>query len=466
PAYLLYTSGSTGRPKAVRQCHGHVLGLVGSWSRQLGIGAEDRLAMFSGYGYDAAVQDLFGALLHGASLHLLDLRGGQSAPELVDRIAIERLTLLHFTPTVYRYLFGGRVTCDQGEEHCSERPYMDVRAGVSMAAEVTAGMPTPAPMLPDVRLVVLGGEEARRSDLDLFKLRFPRGARFVNGLGLSECTTVLQYFADHATRVLGDRLPVGHPVPGVEIRLAEGGWQGALEIASPWLAEGCGPWYRSGDRLRLLPDGQWQHAGREDRQLKLRGMRIEPAEVEAAVREEPGIAEVVVRMAEVAGEGMLVAYVVIAGSLDEAALRSRLRSRLPEYLVPGAFVQLEKLPRRANGKLDEGALPLPGPAAAGTGVPPRSEIERRLAALWGGVLGREGIGIHDDFFALGGHSLLATRLIARVRDAFGLEVPLVALFESPTIAGLAAAIENTAQAASVPAAAAPPPIRRLPRERP
>ncbi|MBW7931936.1 MAG: AMP-binding protein [Gammaproteobacteria bacterium] len=301
-----------------------------------------------------------------------------------------------------------------------------------------------------VRLVVLGGEEARRSDLDLFKLRFPRGARFVNGLGLSECTTVLQYFADHDTRVLGDRLPVGHPVPGVEIRLAEGDWQGALEIASPWLAEGCGPWYRSGDRLRLLPDGQWQHAGREDRQLKLRGMRIEPAEVEAVVREEPGIAEVVVRLAEVAGEGVLVAYVVAGGSLDEAALRSRLRSQLPEYLVPGAFVQLEQLPRRANGKLDEGALPVPGPAAAGT-VPPRSEIERRLVALWGGVLGRGEIGIHDDFFALGGHSLLATRLIARVRDAFGLEVPLVALFESPTIAGLAAAIENTAQRPQDPA---------------
>ncbi|MCL4777493.1 MAG: amino acid adenylation domain-containing protein [Gammaproteobacteria bacterium] len=422
-AYLLFTSGSTGEPRAVSQSHAHVLGLVGSWSAQLGIGAQDRLGLFSGYGYDAAVQDLFGALLNGATLHPLDLRGGLSAPELVDRIARERLTLLHFTPTVYRYLFGGRMSCDQ-----------------NLAA---------------VRLVVLGGEEARRSDLELFRLRFRRGTRFVNGLGLTECSTVLQYFADHDTRVLGERLPVGRPVPGVSLRLAEGGWQGAVQIDSPWLAPGHGPWYRSGDRLRRLPDGQWLHVGREDRQLKLRGQRIDPAEVEAVLLADPLVREAAVLLVEVQGEALLAAYVV-ADDFDAAATRARLRRQLPEFMVPGLFFPLAELPRKANGKLDAAGLPVAGrPAVAA--VAARSDIERQLLELWCAVLGRDGIGIEDDFFALGGHSLLATRLIARVRDAFALELPLLALFEAPTIAGMAQRLAAMAPATTLP------PIRRLPR---
>ncbi|MFO1356633.1 MAG: non-ribosomal peptide synthetase [Gammaproteobacteria bacterium] len=425
PAYILHTSGTTGTPKAICQSQRNVLGLIGSWSTQLGIGPEDRLGLFSGYGYDAAVQDIFGALLNGASLHLLDLRGGSSAPELVDRIADERLTLLHFTPTVYRYLFGGRVTCGQ-----------DLSA---------------------VRLVVLGGEEARRSDLDLFRLRFARGARLVNGLGLTECTTVLQYFADHDTRVLGEQLPVGRPVPGVQVRIVGDGWQGEMEIDSPWLAAGCGLRYRSGDRLRRLPDGQWQHAGRTDRQLKLRGIRIEPAEVEAALTACEGIGEAAVLLREVEGEAQLVAYVVAREGFDEAATRRQLRGRLPEYMVPTAFVVVAGLPRKANGKLDEAGLPPPARRQLAVAVPARTEIERLLLALWSGVLGREGIGIDDDFFALGGHSLLATRLIARVRDAFALELPLLALFEAPTVAGMAERL------AALEPAGVLPPIRRLPR---
>ncbi|MCL4777494.1 MAG: amino acid adenylation domain-containing protein [Gammaproteobacteria bacterium] len=412
PAYLLFTSGTTGRPQPVEQAQGNVLGLVGTWASQLGITPDDRLALFSGYGYDAAVQDLFGALLNGAAVHCLDLRGSLSAPELVDRVAEQGVTILHCTPTVYRWLFGGRVTCDQD--------------------------------LSRVRLVVLGGEEARRSDLDLFKLRFRRGARFVNGLGLTECTTVLQYFADHDTRVLGEKLPVGLPVPGVEVRVIDDGWQGEVEIASPWLAHGCGPRYRSGDRLRRLPDGQWQFAGRTDRQLKLRGIRVEPGEVEAALAQDTSIREAAVIATELDGEELLAAYVVPAAAFDEAATRRWLRKRLPEYMVPGLFIPLAELPRRANGKLDAAALPAPGRPAVAAAVPARNEIERRLLELWAGVLGRADFGVHDDFFALGGHSLLATRLIARVRDAFALELPLLALFEAPTIAGMAQALERTA----------------------
>ena len=450
PAYRLFTSGTTGFPKAVEQTHHGVLGHVGAWSRQLGIGPADRLALFAGYGTDAAVQDLFGALLNGASVHPLDLRGGASGPELVDRVAAEGITLLHFTPTVYRHLFGGRVTCDQD--------------------------------LSRVRLVVLGGEEARRSDFELFRLRFQRGARFVNGLGLTESTTALQWFADHDSRVLGDRLPVGVPVPGTDAAVVDeaslsSAWQGELVLASGWLgripgATAAPARHRSGDRLRLLPDGQWLHAGRGDRQVKLRGVRIEPGEIEVALRGVAGVGDAHVALS--AGddaEPALVAWVAAGAGTAEVDLRRALRSRLPENLIPARFVVLPELPRRPGGKLDAQALdeswqslhraPVAVATAGKEAVPADQDTLGRLTAIWAGVLGRETIGPHEDFFASGGHSLLATRLIARVRDAFAVELPLLSLFEAPTVSGMAAAIGRARQYA-VPAEL--PALRRLSRQ--
>jgi amino acid adenylation domain-containing protein len=440
-AYVLYTSGTTGKPKGVLQSQGHVLAHIRTWTQQLGLATEDRLSLFSGYGFDAAVQDLFGALLNGATLQALDLRGGEEPTGIVDRIAEGQLTVLHATPTVYRHLFGGRVTCQQN--------------------------------LTAVRLVVLGGEAARRSDLDLFKVRFARGARFVNGLGLTECTMGLQWWADHDTRVLGQVLPVGEAVGEIQARISpEGAWQGELVLEGEALALGYlndsaltgqrfttrpqgQRQYASGDRVRRLPDGSLLHLGRSDRQVKVRGIRIEPAEIEAVLSAQPGLRQcLVITREDSPGELRLVGYVAGAG-LDAAALRAALRTRLPEYAVP-ELVILDALPRLANGKLDLRALPDPQQPSPEVPVPARTEIEACLAPLWCGVLQREAIGIHDDFFALGGHSLLATRLIARVRDAFGLEVPLLALFESPTIAGMAEAVERTAARAE----GATPALRR------
>jgi amino acid adenylation domain-containing protein len=428
-AYILYTSGSTGRPKGVLQRQSHVLAHIRTWTQQLHLTAEDRISLFSGYGFDAAVQDIFGAVLNGATLYPLDLRGGEAPSRLVDRIADHQLTVLHATPTVYRHLFGGRVTCRQD--------------------------------LTRVRLVVLGGEPARRSDLELFKVRFARGARFVNGLGLTECTMGLQWWADHDTRVLGQVLPVGTAVGEIHARISpEGAWQGELILEGAALALGYlndealsaerfsatargQRRYATGDVVRKLPDGQLLHLGRADRQVKVRGMRIEPAEIEAVLAAQPGLSEcVVVPREDSPGEIRLLGYVAGAG-LDATVLRTALRQQLPEYAVP-ELVMLDGLPRRANGKVDLQALPEPQQPSAAVPVPARTEIETRLAELWCGVLQRESIGIHDDFFALGGHSLLATRLIARVRDAFCLEVPLLALFENPTIGGMAEALERTA----------------------
>jgi acyl carrier protein len=196
--------------------------------------------------------------------------------------------------------------------------------------------------------------------------------------------------------------------------------------------------------------------------VKLRGIRVEPAEIETVVRELTA-KDCVVSAREHDEATQLVAYLVSDTAIDTAALRENLRLRLPEYLIPSAFVTLSVLPRLPNGKVDEKALPAPDTRPASVTVPPRTEIERRLAGLWAGVLKREAVGIHDDFFALGGHSLLATRLIARVRDAFGLEVPLVALFENPTVAGLAGAVERTASLAPDPAM---PALRRRARPAP
>ena len=414
PAYWLTTSGTTGKPQLLRQTHRGLLGHVGSWSRRLGIDDRDRLALFAGYGTDAAVQDIFGALVHGASLQTVDLRGNASPATLAAAVADGGVTLLHFTPTVFRHVF-------------------------------TAASGT---VFPDVRLVVLGGEPARRADFELYRQRFTRAARLVNGLGLTESTTALQWFADHDTRVLGDELPVGEGVPGTVVHVD--GWRGELVLESDWLA---GPAraagvLRTGDWLRRLPDGQWLHAGRGDRQLKLRGIRVEPGEIEAALCDIDGVVDAHVALRAPAGAGpQLVAWV--AGEVtDGAALRSRLRERLPEYLVPAQFVTFAALPLRVGGKLDVAALDAAWLAAAIAVLPQPAESATvaRLAALWAEVLGRSAVDAHDDFFASGGHSLLATRLIARVREAFGVELPLATIFAAPTPARFAAALTRGADA--------------------
>jgi acyl carrier protein len=183
-----------------------------------------------------------------------------------------------------------------------------------------------------------------------------------------------------------------------------------------------------------------EYLGRLDFQVKIRGLRIEPGEIEAALRRHPGVADCAVIVREDApGDARLVAYT--AGAADAEVLRAHLRASLPEYMVPAAFVALDRLPLTPNGKLDRRALPAPEYAAAEAYTAPRTPTEERLAAIWAEVLRMERVGVHDSFFALGGHSLLATRAVSRVRDAFGVELPLRAVFETPTVAGVAPRVE-------------------------
>ncbi|HEX2094169.1 MAG TPA: phosphopantetheine-binding protein, partial [Longimicrobiaceae bacterium] len=212
--------------------------------------------------------------------------------------------------------------------------------------------------------------------------------------------------------------------------------------------------YRVMDRVRWTGEGELEYGGRVDLQVKVRGYRIEPGEVEAALGEHAGVREaVVVAREDMPGERRLVAYVVAAPgeALPSAAeLRARLRERVPEYMVPSAFVVLEALPLTPSGKLDRRALPAPGRGDAGRAyLAPRTTAEELLAAVYAEVLRVERVGADDDFFALGGHSLLATRVVSRVRHAFGVDLPLRALFEAPTVAGLAARVEALHPAAEL-----------------
>ena len=432
PLFVLYTSGTTGTPKRVAQTQRNVLHYVRSWAANLGLSAADRLSLVSTYGYDAAVQDIHGALLSGAAVYPLDIRR-LDRETLLDRIADSGLTVLHATPTVYRYLFGSHVACRQD--------------------------------LSRVRLIVLGGEAARRADFELFKARFRRGAQFVNGYGLTEATAVLQSFSGHDTQPCGNVLSLGWPVGDQRVLLldADGrpaGVSGELVIESRYVPGGR---LHTGDLARWLPDGSLAFLGRRDDQLKLAGIRIEPGEIEAALRSHPALdAVAVVLHTDAASEPMLVAYFSLRAHAvppTPAELRAHLRPLLPDALQPARHVPLDALPQLPNGKIDRRALasrPLPRPVSAGAGSAAAAEghIEILLTELWQALLKRDDVGPEADFFALGGHSLLATRLIARLRDRLGVELPLIAVFETPTIRALARVLAHlTERSAEGPAPA-------------
>jgi len=437
PAYILYTSGTTGAPKGVLQTHGGVMQNIAAYTHGLQLCADDRLSWLSGYGYDAAVQDIFGALLNGAAVCPLAAREAGGS-DLVAALVTAKVTVLHATPTLYRHLFGAELNCTHD--------------------------------LSRIRRVVLGGEQARRADFELFKARFTRGTVFVNGYGLTESTLGLQFAADHDARLPGQLVPVGRAAAGVEVELldaggkpswigeitltgagvAQGYWRQAELIRQPFSTIGAVRRFRTGDIGRRLPDGQIAWVGRMDEQVKVRGYRVEPGEIEAVLAELAEVTEcVVVADNEVPGETRLVAYVV-TGDVSMADLRTHLSDRLPVYMLPQAFEVLDVLPRLPNGKVDRGQLPQPGWGrdVAQALVPARTELEGVLTAIWQDVLGLDTVGVHDDFFALGGHSLLATRLVSRIRDRLELEVPLFSVFEYPTVAGLAEAMEHEARSSS------------------
>ena len=444
-AYLLYTSGSTGEPKAITQSHRNVLHHIRSYTNSLHICAEDRLLLVASLGVDAAVQDIFAALLNGATLCPYDIRGNELSA-LADWMANEEISIYHSTPSLYRYFVAA----------LSERPWT----------------------FPKLRLIVMGGEKVVPSDIELYKKHFEPGCIFVNGFGLSESTVTLQCLFDTHYENAGSSIPIGNPVEDTDVLLLNaqgdaGQVCGEIAIRSAYLAQGY--WrlpeltaaaflpdpqtperriYRTGDLGRLLPNGMIEFLGRRDFQVKIRGYRVECGEIEVALSKHPEVSgAAVVPRQNAMGEQDLIAYIVPRPdtSISSRQLRDFATTILPSYMVPQAILILEKMPLTSSGKINRKALPVPEDAlghGAHTYVAPGTSLDRTLAEIWIELLKLEKVGIYDDFFESGGHSLLATRLVSQIRRAFNVEIPLRAVFESPTIAAMSELIENIKWAAS------------------
>ncbi|GGS45860.1 peptide synthetase [Planobispora rosea] len=429
PAYILFTSGSTGRPKGVVQTHRGALFQVRTHTNNLRIRPADRISVVSSFSYDMAVTDGFSALLNGAAVVPVDLRL-HGLGRLREALVAGQVTIYHSTPTVYRYLLD---SLSEGE------------------------------VLSSVRVVVLGGEEVVRHDLDRFRRHFPASAVFVNGYGATEISFVAQ---NHLTAAeMGDEpvVPVGRPLDGVEIELrpnpAEGETglgpdqaEGEIVIRSPYLADYLGAaerdrarfgvdpdgmrFYRTGDLGRWLPDGRLAYLGRLDRQVKIRGHRVELGEIEAVLATLVPRAAVVTR--EVRGEQQIVAYVLGDGT---SGLRERLAEVLPDFMVPAEIVAVGALPLTPTGKIDTAALPdpRPGPAPAPTvSLPtPEAGLAAEIAAVWGAVLGVREVDWERSFFDQGGHSLLMAKVQQRLEGVLDRRIPLTALYAHPTVASLA-----------------------------
>jgi amino acid adenylation domain-containing protein len=436
-AYILYTSGSTGRPKGVVQNHRNVLHFIRAYTNGLHIRADDRLSLLASYSFDAAVMDIFGALLNGATLCIWNLKA-QGVAGLAEWLAKEKITILHAVPTVFR-AFAGTLNARQG--------------------------------FPRVRLVVLGGEEAHRTDVELYREHFPGDCLFVNGLGPTESTVALQYFLDRRTEIHRSTVPVGYPVDETEILLLDAGGRrtelcGEIGIRSPHVA--LGYWgkpevtqaaflpdpdggtrriYRTGDLGRLLPDGAIQFLGRKDHQVKIRGHRIELGEIEETLLKHPSLREAVVVLREdTLGDRRLLAYLVRdpRQTARITEIRTFLREKLPDFMIPSSFVWLDSFPLTPNGKIDRTALPSPGheqPLQERTAITPRNALESKLVRIWERVLDMRPVGVTDNFFDLGGHSLLAVHLFTEIEKATGKTVPLSTIFQAQTVEGMAARLE-------------------------
>jgi amino acid adenylation domain-containing protein len=444
-ACVIYTSGSTGTPKGVAVPHRAIVRLVRG-NDYAPLGEDDRVAQLSNASFDAATWELWGALTAGAALVLVPREIVFEPSALAVLLRDRRITALILTTALFNQVARQAPGAFRGVRH-----------------------------------LLFGGEQV---DPAAVRAVLEGGApeRLLHLYGPTENTTYSTWHRVEHVEERAHTVPIGRPVAqstayvlGAGHRPVPPGFWGELYVGGdgvargylgrpaltaerfvpdPFSAEPGARLYRTGDRVRWSAEGALEFGGRFDQQVKVRGFRIEPGEIEAALLGHPQVSEAAVVTREDGGERRLVAYLV--GEVPTAELRTYLRERLPEYMLPAAFVALDELPLTPNGKLDRARLPAPE-AEESAFVAPRTPTEEAVAAAWAEVLGRERVGVHDNFFEIGGHSLLATQVVTRLRRALDRDVPLRALFEAPTVAGLAAAAD------ALPAADAGPTLVRLPR---
>jgi amino acid adenylation domain-containing protein len=458
-AYLIYTSGSTGTPKAAQLMHGglsnHVLWMIDA----LDLTAGDRVLQKTSSSFDASLWEFFSPLCCGATLVIAGPDVHQDMRRLAETIRDEDISVVQFVPSELRVLLGemDRIAC------------------------------------PGLRYVLSGGEAMDRALAVSFRQALP-GVRLGNFYGPTEATV------DSAWYEVGEPLPeraivpIGRPIANVQLYVLDAQMQPQpVNVAGELYVGGLGvgrgyhrrpelsaerfvpnpfrpgeTMYRTGDSARWLSDGVVEFIERQDDQVKLRGFRIELGEIESALAACDEVQVCAVLLREVAaGRKELVAYVVPKGPADPRSLRAALKSRLPDYMIPSAFVILPELPRLANGKLDRGRLPSPDTEASTLDrLAPRSPIESALLDIWSDVLGKSGFGMRANFFDLGGHSLLATQIVSRMRSTLGVEFPLRQIFDHPTIEQMAQAVTGLASGPAADAAAPLAPIEPVSRSGP
>lgn len=449
-AYMIYTSGSTGKPKGVLVPHSGLANLVGWHQARYRIGDADHATMLAGVAFDASAWELWPYLTAGASLHVVEPEALESPTLLVDWLVRKRITIC-FLPT----------------------PLAELAISERWPGETA------------MRAMLTGGDRLRRFA--------PPGLPFalVNHYGPTENSVVST--SDEVARETGDSAPpIGRPIANTlayvldpylqpvpvgvlgelyvgGAGLARGYWGHAEWTAERFIPDPFGEvpgarLYKTGDLVRYRPDGRIDFVGRLDHQVKIRGFRIELGEIEALLQGHPAVREAAVMACQDgSGEAYLAAYVVPCDvDLDVAELRTYLKAKLPDYMVPRAFVPLTALPLTSHGKIDRSALPPPELSALEESAgytEPRTEMERLLAGIWADVLGLERVGVDDNFFEIGGHSLLAARLLGRIREALQVDLPLRALFETPTIGAIAAKVASASRTAA-------PPLERVSRHGP
>ena len=442
--WIVYTSGSTGEPKGATQTHRNMLHDCRTYVENFHVSVDDRLSLLMSLSTLAGCFCTLMALCNGATLCQIDVKR-LGVTHMASEVARQRITIWGGVPSLFRQW-----------------------------------LVSDLPDYPHLRVVWFGGEAVHARDFELYKENLSPDCVFVNRLGSTETGCIRIYFADHQTEISGFTVPVGYPVRGQEVYLedSEGGrvkssGSGEIVLRSRYLSPEY--WkrpdltenaytpdeddpelrtYHMGDLARMDVDGCLTYLGRKDFQVQIRGYRVEVAEIESILDQLESVREVVVHgMSLPEGGQTLVAYLVskeTPGS-DPGELRKILAEKLPDYMIPSAFVYLDELPRSANGKIVRNQLPQPAQEHVldpSNWIAPRSTVEKKLADIWEEVLDIEvtetsrGVGVEDNFFAIGGQSLRATQVINRIKESLAVDVPLRSFFDLPTIAELAQEVER------------------------